>query len=155
MKLLIPFIAAAALLSAVSLTSCERDRSAAAGHTRNADADVDFAKSTFAELAAGDLEVVTKIDWSTLQSRGVNVGAEYAAMKNATDQDEFRSNFVRQFSSAFIDQGGKLEHFTDWRAAESDALKTLVTANSPAGLLKMTVVDRDGQRQVSGIDLVD
>lgn len=105
-------------------------------------------------LARGDARVDPKIDWKTLQSFGVNAGAEYVTYKMEADQKGFRDGFITQFSSSFIDGGGKLENFSNWRVDQADTLKTVVIADSTNGLLKLTVTDRNDARRLSGIEMV-
>jgi hypothetical protein len=142
----------AGITAIVVLTSCGGKRAGTTGNTGVAD--IAFAKETFEMLARGDATVDPKIDWKTLQSFGVNIGAEYVTFKTEADQKGFRDGFITQFSSSFIDQGGKLENFANWRVDEADTLKTVVIADSTNGLLKLTVTDRNETRRLSGIEMV-
>jgi 5-enolpyruvylshikimate-3-phosphate synthase len=142
----------AGITALLALTSCDGKHAGTKGNTGVAD--IAFAKEAFEMLARGDAKVDPKIDWKTLQSFGVNAGAEYVTYKLEADQKGFRDAFITQFSSSFIDGGGKLENFSNWRVDESDTLKTVVIADSTNGLLKLTVTDRNDTRSLSGIEMV-
>ncbi len=142
----------AGITALLALTSCEGKHAGTKGNTGVAD--IAFAKEAFEMLAGGDAKVDPKIDWKTLQSFGVNVGAEYVTYKMEADQKGFRDAFITQFSSSFIDGGGKLENFSNWRVDEADTLKTVVIADSTNGLLKLTVTDRNDTSRLSGIEMV-
>jgi hypothetical protein len=142
----------AGITALLALTSCDGKHAGTKGNTGVAD--IAFAKEAFEMLARGDAKVDPKIDWKTLQSFGVNAGAEYVTYKLEADQKGFRDAFITQFSSSFIDGGGKLENFSNWRVDESDTLKTVVIADSTNGLLKLTVTDRNDDRRLSGIEMV-
>ena len=136
----------------LALTSCNGKHAGTKGNTGIAD--IAFAKEASEMLARGDTKVDPKIDWKTLQSFGVNVGAEYVTYKMELDQKGFRDGFITQFSSSFIDGSGKLENFSNWRVDESDTLKTIVIADSTNGLLKLTVTGRNDTSRLSGIQMV-
>lgn len=142
----------AGITALLALSSCDGKHAGTKGNTGVAD--IAFAKEAFEMLARGDANVDPKIDWKTLQSFGVNVGVEYVTYKLEADQKGFRDAFITQFSSSFIDGGGKLENFSNWRVEESDTLKTVVIADSTNGLLKLTVTDRNDARRLSGIEMV-
>ncbi len=116
--------------------------------------DVGFAKSTFESLVRGDSGAEAVIDWETFSSLGTNVGARYIALETDEERAKFRHNFVTQFSASFRDSGGSLQDFTNWRATASDEVHTNVTADSPNGLLRLTVSERDLQERLSAIDIV-
>ena len=69
----------AGITALFALTSCDGKHAGTKGNTGVAD--IAFAKETFEMLARGDAKVDPKIDWKTLQSFGVNVGAKYVAIK--------------------------------------------------------------------------
>jgi hypothetical protein len=142
----------AGITALLALTSCDGKHAGTKGNTGVAD--IAFAKEAFDMLARGDARVDPKIDWKTLQSFGVNAGAEYVTYKMEADQKGFRDGFITQFSSSFIDGGGKLENFSNWRVDQADTLKTVVIADSTNGLLKLTVTDRNDARRLSGIEMV-
>ncbi len=142
----------AGITALLALISCDGKHAGTKGNTGVAD--IAFAKEAFEMLARGDARVDPKIDWKTLQSLGVNVGAKYVTYKMEADQKGFRDAFITQFSSSFIDGGGKLESFSNWRVDESDTLKTVVIADSTNGLLKLTVTDRNDARRLSGIEMM-
>jgi hypothetical protein len=142
----------AGITALIALTSCDGKHAGTKSNTGVAD--IAFAKEAFEMLARGDAQVDPKIDWKTLQSFGVDVGAKYVTYKMEADQKGFRDAFITQFSSSFIDEGGKLENFSNWRVDEADTLKTIVIADSTKGLLKLTVTDRNDTSRLSGIEMV-
>jgi hypothetical protein len=139
-----------AALVAATFAACDRIGTGGLTHA----GDVSFARDTFESLARGDSAVESKIDWKTLQSLGSNIGSDYVSMKTEADQKGFRDAFITQFSASFREGGGKIENFSNWRSTESDALKTIIAADSPNGLLKITVTDRDGKKRLSGFEMV-
>jgi hypothetical protein len=134
----------AAIVSSLALTNCKKTEQAG---------DSGFAKSTFISLARGDSDVQSKIDWPTLLALGENVGAKYVAIESETERQNFRNAFVTQFSSSFRENGGSVDNFTNWRVTFHDSIRTEVAADSPGGVLKMTVTDRDSIERVSSIDI--
>lgn len=139
-----------AALGLLAMVSCDRAKDAELSGA----ADVPFARETFERLARGETAVQESIDWKTLQSLGENTGSQYVVMKSEADQRAFRDAFITQFSSSFRESGGKIENFTNWRAIQSDALKSVVAADSPNGVLRITVTERDNMRRVSGFEMV-
>jgi hypothetical protein len=113
--------------------------------------DISFAKSTFESLARGDSAVHEKIDWAMFQSLGTNVGAEYVNIPTDQERADYRNAYITQFSSAFREQGGSVDNFTNWRVTFHDSQRTEVAADSAGGLLKMTVTNRDDIERVSSI----
>lgn len=138
------FLLALALVSLI-FTSC--DKNATVG-------DVTFAKNTFESLARGDSTVTSDIDWETFNSSGVSVGMQYAALPNDSEKESFRKSFVNQFAASFRDSGGKLENFTNWRVTSNDEINTIVTADSPTGVLNLTVSERNGTEKLSAMQVV-
>lgn len=138
-----PFIAAAAI--ALVTTSCEKTKQAG---------DTSFARKTFLELARGDTAAQSRIDWPTFVAMGQNVGAAYTQLQSETEKQDFRNAFVTQFSTNFRENGGSVDKFTDWRVTFHDSLRTEVAADSPGGVLKITVSQRDSADHVSSIDIV-
>ncbi len=116
--------------------------------------DVGFAKSTFESLVRGDSGAEAAIDWETFNSLGTNVGARYIALETDEDRAKFRRDFVTQFSASFRDSGGSFDGFTNWRTTAGDGVHTQVAADSPSGLLWLTVSERDSQERLSAIDMV-
>jgi len=116
--------------------------------------DVTFARSTFESLAKGETSVIPKIDWETFNSSGTPVGAQYIALPNDSEKESYRNSFVTQFAASFRDSGGKLEDFTNWRLTDHDEISTEVTADSPTGLLKLTVSERNNEERLSAIQIV-
>lgn len=139
----IPIIAAAAITLAT--TSCEKTKQAG---------DTSFARKAVLELARGDTAAQSKIDWPTFVAMGQNVGAAYILLESETEKQNFRNAFVTQFSTNFRESGGSVDNFTDWRVTFHDSLRTEVAADSPGGLLKVTVTQRDSTDRVSSIDIV-
>lgn len=139
----IPFVAAAAI--ALMTSSCEKAKQAG---------DTSFARSAFLELARGDTSAQSRIDWPTFVAMGQNVGAAYVAIDSETEKQNFRNAFVTQFSTNFRENGGSVDNFTDWRVTFHDSLRTEVAADSPGGMLKITVSQRDSTDRVSSIDIV-
>jgi hypothetical protein len=135
-----------------ALGACGRNTVGKPGNTGTAD--VTFARETFESLARGDSGVEDRIDWKTLQSLGSNIGGEYVIIKSEADQKGFRDGFITQFSASFREGGGKVENFTNWRVTEADAIKSVIAADSPNGLLKITVTDRDNVKRVSGFEML-
>lgn len=117
-------------------------------------ADASFARSTFESLAKGDTAVQDRIDWPTLTSLGENVGLRYSEIPTETEKAQFRSGFITQFAASFRDNGGSIESFTNWRVTFSDPTRSEVAADSPGGLLKLTVSERDSVERISAIDIV-
>lgn len=116
--------------------------------------DVSFAKSTFESLTRGDSDVIEKIDWETLISLGIPVGQQYLALKDDSEREEFRKGFVTQFSTNFRESGGSVENFTNWRVTLHDENNTRVAADSPDGVLKLTVSERNGTEKLSAFEIV-
>lgn len=140
---------AAIVASAFTLSNCNKTEQV------NAEVgDTSFAQATFVSLARGDSDVQEKIDWNTLTTSGENVGAQYVAMANDIDKQNFRNAFVTQFSTSFRENGGSVDSFTNWRVTFHDSTRTEVAADSPGGILKMTVTDRDSIERVSSIDMI-
>lgn len=139
----IPFIAAAAI--ALVTTSCEKTKQAG---------DTSFARKAFLELARGDSAVQSKIDWPTFVAMGQNVGSAYVLLQSETEKQNFQNAFVTQFSTNFRESGGSVDNFTDWRVTFHDSLRTEVAADSPGGILKITVSQRNSTDYVSAIDVV-
>ena len=139
------------LASPLLLTQCEQKRSTT---TVTPAGDVTFARKTFESLARGDSGVVSKIDWPVFTTQGTNMGANYTALASEVEKQQFTIGFVTQFATAFRESGGNLESFINWRVMVSDALKTEVAADSPNGVLTVTVSERDGVERVSSINVV-
>ena len=116
--------------------------------------DVSFARNTFESLARGDSKVADKIDWPVFTSMGGNTGSTYVALTSGVEKDQFVTNFISQFAVSFRESGGKIEDFTNWRVSTHDKLKTEVAADSPTGVLTMTVAERDGVERVSSINII-
>lgn len=131
------------LIASVTLFSCEKAKEAG---------DTSFARSTFVSLLKGDNEVQSKIDWATLNAGGINAGAAYSILDDPQKQD-FRNSFVTQFSSAFRNDGRSVEEFTNWRVTFHDDTRTEVAADSPRGVLAITVSERDSVKRISSITL--
>ncbi len=132
-------------LAPLCITSCKKTQPAG---------DVSFARSTFISLAKGDTDVQSKIDFATLTALGDNVGAKYNLIPTETEKQQFRSLFITEFSSSFRQNGGSVDNFTNWTVTFHDSTRTEVTADSPAGLLKLTVSERDSVDRISSIDMV-
>ncbi len=130
-------------VTTLSLFSCKKAEEAS---------DVSFARSTFTSLLKGDAGVQSNIDWATLHAGGINAGAAYVVLDDPQKQD-FRNSFVTQFSSAFRGDGRTVEEFTNWRATFHDETRTEVAADSPHGLLTITVNERDSVKRISTINL--
>ncbi len=147
-----PLLISFGLAAAIALAACGKKSVGTVGNTGTAD--VSFARATFESLARGDSSVETKIDWKTFKSLGIDIAGQYVIIKTEADQKGFRDGFITQFSASFRENGGKIERFTSWRPTEADALKTIVAADSPNGLLKITVTARDGVKRLSGLEMV-
>ena len=139
------------LASPLLLTQCEEKRTTT---TVTPTGDATFARKTFESLARGDSAVVSKIDWPVFTTQGTNMGANYTALASEVEKQQFTIGFVTQFATAFRESGGNLESFINWRVMASDALKTEVAADSPNGVLTVTVSERDGVERVSSINVV-
>ena len=116
--------------------------------------DTSFARATFISLAKGDTAVQNQIDWPTLTAMGTNVGAEYNLIPTETEKQQFRLNFITEFASSFRQSGGSVDNFTNWKVTFSDSTRTEVTADSPNGLLTLTVSERDSVERVSSIGMI-
>lgn len=116
--------------------------------------DVSFARNTFESLARGDSKVADKIDWPVFTSMGGNIGSAYVALTSGVEKNQFVTNFISQFAVSFRESGGKIEDFTNWRVSTHDKLKTEVAADSPTGVLTVTVAERDGVERVSSINII-
>ena len=121
--------------------------------SKNSD-DLTFARTTFESLARGDTAVRDRIDWATLNSLGVNAGAQYVNIASDTEREEFKTAFITQFAASFRDSGGKVESFTNWRVTGHSEDRTEVSADSPNGVLRVTVTERDNQDRVSRLEMV-
>lgn len=137
------------LLTAFLFSHCEKtvEKVASKG-------DLTFAKSTFESLARGDSAALERIDWSTLQSLGQNVGAAYVQIPSETEKVNFQKAFVAQFSASFREAGGSPDQFENWRVSYHDDLKTEVAADSAGGTVTITVTERDGRERVSGLGFI-
>jgi len=135
------FLSAAPFL----FSSCDSTRSAG---------DVTFARTTFESLARGDTAATENIDWETLNSLGINVGASYTAIASETEREEFKNAFVTQFASSFRDGGGSAEAFTNWRVTGTTDDRTEVSADSPNGVLRLTVSRRNDLKRVSKLEII-
>lgn len=116
--------------------------------------DVSFARNTFESLARGDSKTADKIDWPVFTSMGENVGSTYVALTSGVEKEQFVTNFISQFAISFRESGGKIEDFTNWRVSLHDKLKTEVAADSPTGVLTVTVAERNGVERVSAINVI-
>jgi len=134
-----------AAVSALLFSSCKE---------ADEQADVSFAKSTFASLVRGDSAVAMEIDWETLTAMGVPVGVQYLAVKTEPEKDSFKTGFITQFSANFRDSGGSVESFSNWRATSHDENNTTVTADSANGSLKLTVSERNSRKRLSAMEIV-
>lgn len=135
------------LIAIVSLVSCKKSEIAAKG-------DVTFARNTFTALAKGDTAVQDKIDWPTFTALGGNIGADYIKIPTETEKAQFRNEFVTGFATSFRQSGGSVDNFTNWRTTFHDSTRTEVAADSPNGILKLTVSERDSVERISAIDLM-
>lgn len=116
--------------------------------------DVKFAKSTFESLARGDSAVADKIDWPVFTSLGNNLGASYVALSSGIEKEKLIKGFITQFAISFRETGGTIEGFTNWRVSFHDATRTEVVADSPNGVLTISVSERDKVEKVSSINVV-
>jgi hypothetical protein len=116
--------------------------------------DVSFARHTFESLAKGESSVADKIDWPVYTSLGENLGASYTALAYGVEKEKFVSGYVSQFAINFLQSGGNLECFTNWRVVSHDSMKTEVAADTPNGVLTVVVAERDGVERVSSINIV-
>ncbi|MBX3741875.1 MAG: hypothetical protein KF712_12835 [Akkermansiaceae bacterium] len=137
----LPFVAA------LSVSSCDKTKTAAAG-------DVSFARSAFVALAKGDTAAQNMIDWPTFTAPGENVAAKYNAIPTEAEKAQFRSEYVTGFATSFRQTGGSVDNFTNWTVSFHDSTRTEVTAQSPNGLLKLTVSERNSAEKLSAIDVV-
>lgn len=116
--------------------------------------EVRFAKETFESLARGDAEVAKKIDWPVFTAMGDNLGAAYVGLATEVERQRFITGFITQFATSFRESGGTVDSFTNWRVTFEDSQKTEVAADSPNGVLTLTVSERDNAKRVSSIHLV-
>ena len=116
--------------------------------------DTSFARSTFVSLAKGDTAVQSKIDWETLTALGENVGVKYNLIPTETEKQQFRLGFITEFASSFRQSGGSVDNFTNWKVTFRDSTRTEVTADSPNGLLTLTVSERDSVERISSIGMI-
>jgi len=135
------------LLAALSFTGCEKSEIAAKG-------DVTFARNAFVALAKGDAAAQNMIDWPVFTAPGENVGAKYNAIPTEAEKAQFRGEYVTGFATSFRQTGGSVDAFTDWSVAFHDSTRTEVTAQSPNGVLKLTVSERNATEKLSAIDVV-
>gem|GEM_PF-1694518 len=135
------------LLAALSISSCEKSEISTAG-------DVSFARSAFTALAKGDTKAQEMIDWPTFTAPGENVAAKYNDIPTETEKAQFRSEYVTGFATSFRQTGGSVDAFTNWTVSFHDSTRTEVTAQSPNGLLKLTVSERNSAEKLSAIDVV-
>ena len=134
--------------SVLSFSSCEKTRENLA-----TSGDVTFARTTFEALARGESDVATKIDWPVFTSLGQNIGASYTALPTEVEKQKFITGFVTQFATSFRESGGSVEDFVNWCVTFHDKLKTEVAADSPRGILTVTVAERDDKERVSAISM--
>jgi hypothetical protein len=130
------------------LPACKETRSKmeTAGDTR-------FAQSTFEALARGDSKVADDIDWPVLTALDQNVGAVYVAFETPGEKENFIEGFITQFATAFRESGGSVDEITNWRVESHDRQRTIVVADAPKGLLRITVSERNGEERVSSINI--
>lgn len=117
--------------------------------------DLTFARNTFESLTRGDSDVAAKIDWPVFTSLGTNVGASYTALATAVEKQKFEENFITQFATSFRENGGSTADFTNWRITMHDASKTEVAADSAKGILTVTVAERNDEKRVSALNMVE
>ncbi len=115
--------------------------------------DLTFARETFESLARGDSKAADRIDWAVFTSLGTNVGATYTALPTAVEKQKFAEGFITQFATSFRESGGSVADFTNWRVTLHDSLKTEVAADSPKGVLTVTVSERDNLDRVSALNM--
>ncbi|WAC19387.1 hypothetical protein OVA24_19345 [Luteolibacter sp. SL250] len=135
------------LVAVLSITSCDKTKSEATG-------DVSFARSAFVALAKGDTKAQDMIDWPVFTAPGENVAAKYNAIPTETEKAQFRGEYVTGFATSFRQTGGSVDNFTNWTVSFHDSTRTEVTAQSPNGLLKLTVSERNSTEKLSAIDVV-
>jgi hypothetical protein len=116
--------------------------------------DTTFARETVGSLARGDTAVKHQIDWETLNSLGVNVGASYSAIASETEREEFKNAFITQFAASFRDSGGTIENFSNWRVSGQSDNRTEVSADSSNGVLRVTVSRRNDLERVSKLEMI-
>lgn len=144
---LLLILASPLLLTQCNKTTTTRTEVSTAG-------DASFARRTFESLARGDSAVASKIDWPVFTTQGTNMGANYTALASEVEKQQFTTGFITQFATSFRESGGNIESFSNWRVMSNDALKTEVAADSPNGVLTVTVSERDGIERVSSINVV-
>lgn len=136
-------------------TQCEKRDGSPGPTTAIATADeLAFAKSTFHSLAKGELSVAQRLDWNTLTVVGENIGAKYTAIASEVEKEKYRTAFINNYATSFRESGGNIEALTNWRVVASDHMKTEVAADSPGGVLTITVMEKDGANQVVSIQVV-
>lgn len=137
-------------LAALLISNCNSKKLT----TSSTAGDVTFARTTFESLARGDTTVADKIDWPVFTSLGSNLGATYSSLTTQIEKEKFITGFITQFSTSFRESGGSIENFSNWRVSFHDAIKTEVAADSPNGVLTITVSVRDNIERVSSINIV-
>jgi hypothetical protein len=115
--------------------------------------DTRFARTTFEALARGDSKVSADIDWSVLTALDQNVGAVYVAFETPREKELFVEGFITQFATAFRESGGSVDDILNWRVESHDRQSTLVVADAPKGVLRITVSQRNGEDRVSSINI--
>jgi hypothetical protein len=115
--------------------------------------DTRFARATFEALARGDSKVSADIDWPVLTALDQNVGAVYVAFETPREKELFVEGFITQFATAFRESGGSVDDILNWRVESHDRQSTLVVADAPKGVLRITVSQRNGEDRVSSINI--
>ncbi len=116
--------------------------------------DLAFARSTFQSLVRGESDVRDDIDWETLRAFGDNVGAQYVVISSETEREAFETAFITQFAASFRDSGGNVDAFTNWRVTGHADGRTEISADSPNGVLRLTVTERDDEERLSRLEVV-
>ena len=142
------------LLLLLIVQGCHAPSASVSPRANSSLSDVEFAKSTFVALAAGDDSVTSDIDWENFNASGRDVSAKYKPFTDEANRAVFRSSFVSSYSTTFKASGAKVESLTNWKLDSQDTGSATISAETQSHAhLKLTLSKRNGTRLLSGIDI--
>lgn len=114
--------------------------------------DIEFCHQIFSGLIKGSFSVQKLIDWENLKAVGVDVGATYLSLPDEKQKSAYQESFIKGFSLAFRQAGGKLKSFTNWRISDKDIEQTQVAVDyKEKGKTLLFTISKPGKRKLVGI----
>jgi len=91
--------------------------------------DINFARKVLDGLAKGKPSVETFIDWEKLTVMDIKIGEAYLKLPNDKEKGEYRKEFVKNFAVGFVQGGGRLKYFTNWRIHSRDGSRVTIATD--------------------------